>query len=198
MHTRAGSATRTPPALLAERLRDATRPAHERAEAAVDLPARLRSVADYADLLVRLEAFHRVTEGRVAHAVHAAGVPAPLRRDWTRAHLLRADLAALGVPAPPSSSGQGTGPDLPTAGHRRGAWYVLEGSRLGAGVISREVRRRLPDAVPATGAMTAGPDLGARWRTFRTWLDAAPATEHEAAVEGAVRTFDALHVGLAA
>jgi len=101
-------------------------------------------------------------------ALEQAGV-AEWMPDWperARRAVLTADLAALGSSVP------AFGPaEVPSSDFGAGLLYVLEGSRLGARFLARQVRAadaRLPLAYLAHGE---GQDL---WRSFLTWLNAVP------------------------
>lgn len=89
--------------------------------------------------------------------------------DWprrARRSALAADLAELGLDAPGFEPA-----DVPSPDFGAGLLYVLEGSRLGAKFLARQVRAAgagLPLAYLTHGE---GQDL---WRSFLTWLDAIP------------------------
>lgn len=125
--------------MMLELLRKETRRLHEETERAMDLPSRLSSESAYADLLSRLYAVVAPLE----HGLDALRLPSALGLDLERrrkAHLLRADLLALGRdavprPAPP--------PRLPDTDAAMGCLYVLEGSTLGGQIIRRQVQARL-------------------------------------------------------
>lgn len=101
-------------------------------------------------------------------ALERAGV-AEWLPDWperARRAALAADLAALGLSVPAFHPAEVPSPDFAA-----GLLYVLEGSRLGARFLSRQVRTAdagLPLAYLTHGE---GQDL---WRSFVTWLDAIP------------------------
>lgn len=101
-------------------------------------------------------------------ALERAGV-AEWLPDWPRRArrvALAQDLAALGLEAPPFGT-----LSVPSRDFGVGLIYVLEGSRLGARFLSRQVRaggQGLPLAYLAHGE---GEDL---WRSFLAWLDAIP------------------------
>lgn len=101
-------------------------------------------------------------------ALERAGVEAWLT-DWpqrARRAALTADLAALALPAPVFEPA-----DVPSRDFAAGLLYVLEGSRLGARFLARQVRAAdagLPLAYLTHGE---GPDL---WRSFLAWLEAIP------------------------
>lgn len=101
-------------------------------------------------------------------ALEEAGVVQHLP-DWSqraRRAALAADLAELGLPAPSFEAAQ-----IPSADFAAGLIYVLEGSRLGAKFLARQVRAAgagLPLSYLTHGE---GQDL---WRSFLAWLDAIP------------------------
>lgn len=101
-------------------------------------------------------------------ALERAGV-AEWLPDWpqrARRVALARDLAALGLEAPPFRAAL-----VPDRDFAAGLLYVLEGSRLGARFLSRQVQAvgaGLPLAYLTHGE---GQDL---WRSFLAWLDAIP------------------------
>ncbi len=153
-------------------LRNHTAAAHEAVDAAFG-GFDLAQTASYREFL---EAHARALPEAEARA--AAVWPA-LRR---RTPLLGADLAALG--------GEG---DLPVATSEAagpahwGALYVVEGSRLGGGLLAGRVGEGLPHAY-----LSATHEPG-EWRAIRTAIDAAAegqdAAWHEAMVAGALDVF---------
>lgn len=89
--------------------------------------------------------------------------------DWprrARREALARDLAALDLDMP-------TAPDAPTPSlaFATGMLYVLEGSRLGARFLSRQVRAADPDLPLAYLTHGENDDL---WRTFVAWMEALP------------------------
>jgi heme oxygenase len=114
----------------------------------------------------------------VEAALDAAGI-ARILPDWprrARTAALLADLAALGrePPAVPP-------PRFAPGGEALGAAYVLEGSRLGAALLLRQVGPGLPDAFLRHGAH------GGLWRSFLARL--APAPDRAAVIRGARQAF---------
>ncbi|WP_454718407.1 biliverdin-producing heme oxygenase [Caulobacter segnis] len=101
-------------------------------------------------------------------ALEKAGVAEQLP-DWpqrARRAALAADLAELGLEAPSFEPAEVTSPEAAA-----GLLYVLEGSRLGAKFLARQVRAAgagLPLAYLTHGE---GQDL---WRSFLAWLDTIP------------------------
>lgn len=103
--------------------------------------------------------------------------------DWPerrRAHLLRADLSALGAPARACEGALG----LATAEEILGAVYVLEGSRLGGGVLARSVPAHFPTQ------FLSGAD-GRRWRALLEILERVLISEPQriSAIGAARRVF---------
>ncbi|MEW6257365.1 MAG: biliverdin-producing heme oxygenase [Pseudomonadota bacterium] len=103
--------------------------------------------------------------------------------DWSerrRAHLLRADLAALGVA--PRADGAGVG--LANTEEVLGAVYVLEGARLGGAVLARVVPAHFP------AQFLAGVDAR-RWRLLLDILERVLISPRQraAAIDAACRVF---------
>ncbi|QNE33336.1 biliverdin-producing heme oxygenase [Sphingomonas sp. NBWT7] len=115
-----------------------------------------------------------------AAETQAATIWPTLRR---RMPALAADLAALDVAMPPAAVTLSRG-----AAAAWGALYVIEGSRLGGGMLAKMVGPGLPRAY--LGAT----HLPGEWRLIREAIDAAAAGEddawHAAMVDGALRTFE--------
>jgi heme oxygenase len=103
---------------------------------------------------------------------------------------LRADLIALGEPAPAAAAAEVLA-DIDAA---LGAAYVLEGSALGGQVLARRVEAALGDAPTRYLAPHGGPATGVRWRQFLVELErhgaAAPASARARACAAACATFD--------
>jgi heme oxygenase len=142
-------------------LRSATAPEHEAVDAAfggfdlTDTKAYGRFLGAHARALPAVEA---VLAG-------VAGLP-PLR---SRTALLAADLAALDLPVPPP---------LPFAAPQDqasafGMAYVIEGSRLGGGMLSKRIAPSMPRAY------LAATHLPGEWRAFGQALDAAAGDDPE-------------------
>ncbi|MDO8409248.1 MAG: biliverdin-producing heme oxygenase [Phenylobacterium sp.] len=168
-------------------LRTATRQDHERVDQ-LGGGFDLAKPADYGAFLLG----HAAVLPPLEAALDAAP-PQDLPPGWPerrRAKALLADLAELGLTAPPPSPIA-----VPaTSAARVGALYVLEGSRLG-GIL---LRRRLAQAQPgAPSAYLAHGDGQPLWRTFLEWLDSRaldPAETH-AAIDGARGVFAAFEAG---
>jgi heme oxygenase len=149
----------------------------------MDLPASVGSTADYVRLLGTLWSFYGPLEAQLGSIDGLAGA----LPDWSerrKAHLLAADLAALGAGVPAgndaTSAALAAVGDLPAA---FGALYVSEGSTLGGAIVGPNIRStlrargELGEAFTFYGAY--GPLLGSRWRDFIAALsheaDASPA-----------------------
>jgi heme oxygenase (biliverdin-IX-beta and delta-forming) len=119
----------------------------------------LRCEEDYRRFLLAQAAAFLPIEERLDDAGSIEFVP-----DWMarrRAHLLRADLAALGADEPvriPS-------PPLESPAARLGAIYVLEGSRLGGAVLKRGLAETSPRS------FLAAPQNQGSWRKLLESLD---------------------------
>ncbi len=139
----------------AQRLRTATAAAHDAVDAAY---ARfdLRDPASYAAFLTA----HARILPPIEAAVAASGVLPPFP---PRTPALAADLAALDVAMPPPMT---VAIDADPAAVW-GSFYVVEGSRLGGVMLSRQVSAGLPTAYLAAGH---GPG---DWRRIRAAIDAA-------------------------
>ncbi|MGJ7441953.1 biliverdin-producing heme oxygenase [Aquipuribacter sp. MA13-6] len=181
-------ATRTSTA--SELLRQRTREAHARAEAAFDVDRRLATRATYTDLLVRLHGYYAPMEDALASWDAGATTPSLGMDLRSRAHLLGADLVQLGRwgEAVPDrlSTAVGAAPlmGLPEA---LGRLYVLEGSALGGRLVARHARAALGPDVPVAFFTGAGlPDLTTRWRSLQRRLDELEPQGHLDAVDRAV------------
>lgn len=171
-------------------LREATASRH----AAIDALLALRrpfGAAHYTRVLQGFGTFLSAWESRMAQVL-----PAPWQA-WfaasTRLHLVRQDLAAMGLPdAPPATAP----PALDSPAAALGSLYVLEGSALGGQFIAAAARRHLA-LTPDHGAAYfhgCGSATAARWREFLGRLDAdlASPEARAQAVQGAAATFDVL------
>lgn len=161
------------PAMLLAELRRQTRALHARAEQAVNLPLRLKSLAAYQHLLGRFYGFYVPLEAQL-ELITAAGA---LGLDWQprrKAPLLLRDLMALGAtPEAIQRLPQCTRlPSVDDAVAALGCLYVLEGATLGGQVIRRQVQQQLGlDAERGCAFFTGyAADTGARWSEFCTVL----------------------------
>jgi heme oxygenase len=154
-------------------LRSRTAAAHEVVDAAFG-GYDLRDPTDYRRFLMAHARALPVAEAR------AAAVWPELRR---RTPLLAADLAALGV-----ASDLASVTEADAGAGQFGALYVVEGSRLGGGLLAERVADEMPRAY-----LSATHEPG-EWRAIRAAIDAAAsgrdAAWHQALVAGALETFD--------
>lgn len=177
-------------------LRDALRAATSQSHARLD--ALFEAVTDPA----RSELYERFIV--MNHAGHEASEPvlvdSPLLQvlpewpTWSRLPALRLDMAEMRLPPLALPAFAPARPDLPQA---VGIAYVLEGSRLGAAVIHRQLQKSL--------SSRRGPALachylrdGAGGRHFRSFIDTVSALDWNErslnrAGEAAVATFDYFH-----
>lgn len=159
---------------LSVRLRAATIDLHQRVEDRVDILRRTESRDGTADLMLRMEAFYRALEPRLARSLAESVPPDYL---VARVPRLRIDLDALAPGWRPLPE-----PLLSSEADGLGALYVLEGASIGGQVIARHLRERLAFRSEFFG----GEGVGPRWRAFRTLLDER---EDETAIEAAKATF---------
>ena len=149
---------------LRDHLRAATAESHAALDATVAAFG-LGTPAGYAAFLTA----SAVALGPLERGLELAGVGAWLP-DWPRRARrggLARDLAMLGKAPPPVREPA----SVPSPAFAAGLLYVLEGSRLGARFLARQVRAAgagLPLAYLTHGE---GEDL---WRSFLVWLEAIP------------------------
>lgn len=172
---------------LPEWLRAQTARCHDRVEAVADIRGRVRTRADYIDLLGRLAGLHTGLEAQLcAHVWDRAWVGVGINiAAHCRAGLLVADLGALGM-TPGASMAQ---PPFACFGHALGCLYVLEGSALGGRVVAGMVREAIGE-VPMT--FLNGRGRGGQWPAVRSALRCfeAQGGDRDAVVAGALATFD--------
>lgn len=180
----------------ADRLRGATRDAHDAVEHALDWERRTASREAYRGWLAALHGFHRGWEPAVAAAI---GDPAFLAPRF-KLELLEADLRALGGMAGGAAGRVPAWRDTLVLGDRAAAWgslYVLEGSMLGGRIVARRVAATLGHASRYHAAY--GAETGAMWRDVRARLERELVDEgaRDRAAEAARATFAALGSWLA-
>lgn len=169
-------------------LREACAAAHAKLDAKLtrfDLTERV----SYAEMLSRMSGPLGALEGALA-----AGAWPVLFSDWlarSRSDALRADLAALGG----AYRDEKLAP-IEDEGRAFGALYVLEGSRLGARVLARQVSASGDPAVRAATRFFHHAEDQQHWRSFIVALNgsAAVAARPQRAIDAArdaFRRFDA-------
>ncbi|MBJ7573807.1 biliverdin-producing heme oxygenase [Luteimonas sp. MC1828] len=163
-------------------VRAATRATHEALDAA--LPDGLHGVDDYTRYLGALLPLAQWLADSWSPAW-----PEELAcwYDSERVDCLRADLAALDAPASGSAMASAA-----TPAEWLGGCYVMEGSALGARVLSRHVDALVNERPEVADARQFMRHLGRdpkRWRCFAGRLDALPADAVADAVRGARRGF---------
>ncbi len=176
-------------------LRSETKHHHQRVERAVDLPARLRSLDCYRDLLERFYGYYSPLEQRLMAVASSGTLPLDLQ-PRLKAALLRQDLLALGRTAEeiielPVCQEL---PQVADAADALGCLYVLEGATLGGQIISREVRRVLGLGLSSGCAFfySYGTSTGKYWSDFCSALadygDRHPGAESQV-IAAATETF---------
>ena len=159
-----------PGAEFLTRLRAETRVLHAATERHLAPAERLQDVHGYVRLLRTLYPLYASVEARLlsfdAFAALDPSLDVLARR---RAHLLLADLRALGVDADPRGDMRdAAAPGLGHFAHALGALYVLEGSRLGGRLLARRVAANIGGAT--LGALSFlrsdGSDVGPLWTGY--------------------------------
>lgn len=182
-----------------EALRAATEAVHLRLHgipAFHDLAEGRLTRAAYAALLNRKLGFHAALEARLAEAPSLApfGIELAAR---CRTHLLRADLAWLGVPAEAEPA-----PLAPfaTAAEALGGLYVAEGSTLGGRHLARALDALLPPGLDGRRFLLGhGERHGEMWRACCAAIEACGTTPAGRAdmIRGAEATFAAFEAWFA-
>lgn len=170
-----------------ERLRDATRLAHERLEERLDILASMQSLEGRRQLAARFHSLHAGMEAALEPwLAPIEGLDFAARR---RTRALADDLAALGVEPPPSHSA----PQPVDAAEALGLFYVLEGSSLGGKVIRKQAERAGLDMTGLSFLDPYGARTGEAWRQFLAVLEREcppqDRTRGEAAARGGVMGF---------
>jgi heme oxygenase (biliverdin-IX-beta and delta-forming) len=188
--------SRAPSPILAA-LRQHTRDAHQRVEAALPVMSEGLTIPAYVALLRRLHWFYGRTEGeldRWATELRPYGIDLEARR---KEPLLARDLWALGAAPLPTGGRPAAAPS--TVGRALGAVYVVEGATLGGQVVRRQLARTL-GLTPSHGCAffaSYGDRVGPMWRECCAGLErygAAHADDAGALAEllaGAVDAFRA-------
>lgn len=173
------------------RLRVVTRPAHDLLEGALGLLDEQLDRETYKLVLERFYGFWCGWEPQVATLLQDKPLFDPRRR----MHLLRADLAVLGLSARAVDAlPKCPLPLLHDAAEALGSLYVMEGSTLGGRIIQRNVERCLgfDSRSGCTYFAGYGASTGIMWRLLLARLDEASATDAERVATGATATFERL------
>lgn len=174
-------------------LKERTRASHLAIEAKVDFMRVDLDLGTYRGWLERLQAFHSSFESALDD-VGASSLVADLD-SRKKSGLLEADLMALGFPVTRRRSMSSSLPKLTSRARILGSLYVIEGSTLGAQLITRHLEKFLPP--DAHGALAYfrgyGPETGRRWMTFASLVrhHLTDEVEIEEAVDAAIETFEA-------
>jgi heme oxygenase len=177
---------------LHARLKEATRAAHARLEAALGILATPLALERIIRLLERFHGFHAAWEPALA-----GRVPDLLLRPRLKLPLLQHDLHCLGVAEqqllalPSCERAAGLCASHAAAA---GTLYVMEGSTLGGRIISRSLRAapwHPPQSLQYWNPY--GDDTGRRWSETLAYLESLPPADDDAVVSSAIDTFDVLH-----
>lgn len=156
-----------------QRLRDATRDAHQRLEDRADVLGRTRTAAARRDLVEAFCGLHADAEAALAPwLADLAGLDFEARR---RSSHLAADLAVVGGKPPPPHPIA-----ITSRGEALGLMYVLEGSTLGGRVIRRQVVGQGGDMAGLSFLDPYGEQVGERWKSFLAVVEAEARTDADA------------------
>lgn len=167
-------------------LKEETRLAHDRLEAAVDLLRSDLSLEDYGNVLKRFYGIYRPLESALEFPVESLKTPSLVK-----------DLKALGL----ETAGLSTSPEIPehtTVSQFMGIRYVLEGSNLGGIVLSRHFHQKFGIG-PETGLSFftgAGERTLPKWKEFLEELEKfgqSKACQEKEVLRGALSTFELLN-----
>lgn len=180
-------------ATLRQRLQQATRDSHERLHVHPLLAPLGRDDITLNDYAAILAAFYRFYQ---RHEPRFARIAPRFPREVRPLELLAHDFAVLDLAAPPpEESPVGT----PSFAAYLGYLYVKQGSTLGGQVIAKGLERHLGLKRGAESFFFygAGPETGADWKAFETFLNnhAAPPEESEI-IAAAVTMFEDLEAQL--
>jgi heme oxygenase len=184
----------------AERLRQATWERHQQIEKCAPLRrvfAKDYQLVEYAQLLERFYGFYQVVEP-LLETVLAAPSEAPFRRP-AKCPLLVADVEGLGHPklGPDTVPMCFYPPQIETPTDAIGVAYVLEGSTMGGGVISRYLAGHFGDAVgQSLGFYSSyGEAALANWMAFKEHLNQR-FSHDEKGIVAVIRAVDATYLSL--
>jgi heme oxygenase len=179
---------------LLYRLRTETRHQHDAIEQTLLLMEDDLTLEGYRRRLEQFYGFYQPVEQRLLDGGGpiAPWLPVPQRR---KAHLLKADLKALGQHAalPPVCTNL---PPLDSAAECFGCMYVLEGASLGGVIISRHAGQRLGITPESGGSFFFGygEQTGVMWQQFRAAITAfsVESDDQDVVIASARATFEAL------
>ncbi|HYO81993.1 MAG TPA: biliverdin-producing heme oxygenase [Bryobacteraceae bacterium] len=181
------------------RLKHDTADLHERVERHIPIFSPQFDLSAYITLIERFYGYWAPLEEQLLKVDGLCDPPLVLP-ERLKTHLLSADLQRFGV-NPHDLPTCSALPDVSTFPRACGCLYVLEGSTLGSQVIARQLRQAL-DLDRENGASyfnAYGPETGARWRTFREFVEARTSPEFIAPTVAAAReTFASLDCWLTA
>ncbi len=178
-----------------QQLRQATRVAHARVEAALPVLDPSLTRDRYARVVEALHGYYAAVEPLLEVALGCGDDPKP-QPSRAKLPLLAADLRALG--RTPSQIGRlprcTVVPDVGTASHALGILYVFEGATLGGQIIAKHLRERLAIEPASGGAFFYGYGTATRsmWTRFAVQVDRSASVQAAAAVAAAIATFETL------
>lgn len=180
---------------MMERLREATAAEHRDLESCLELSQRLRSPADYAQLLADFHGFHRPYERKLAQVWPQDAAPFALS-PRLRLSALEADLIALGW-KPDRISALPEAQELPALANMAsimGGLYVTEGSTLGGRFIVQELESAKMPRNAMNYFRSYGEGVAAMWKEFGTKMEhfAKETERSDDIVDGAKQTFGAM------
>ncbi len=184
--------------MLLELLKTRTRTNHERLERDLDISAHLADRDSYIRLLARFYGWYQPWESTVRHFPDTSVAAFMSYRFKT--DLLRDDLHMLGVDTSIISNlPLASPPKYKSASELLGACYVLEGSTLGAQIISRMIAQKLGFRTGSGSSFYAayGTSTGERWKEFKQFLELHPgANDVDAVTNSADQTFELIRTWL--
>ncbi len=160
--------------LLSQQLKEETVTTHRQLEGMM-IPAikNIQTREDYIQLLLLFYTFFGGLELLIANTINVAALTDYAER--RKIALIQADLHQLSVERLPAFCGDSILPTVTDSNAAWGALYVMEGSTLGGGVISKMIMERLPPEFKgAVSFFTSyGADTMRMWNAFKHSLDSA-------------------------
>ncbi len=157
--------------MLSARLKEETALEHEALEN--EMMPLLRHATDlhsYARLLGGMQLFLVPLE-TAAHSFFTKDA-LPDLENRRNAGLLATDLSALNKAHLPAGNAVAFVPEITSLAQAWGAFYLLEGSTLGGQMITKMLRRQLPEAAQQLAYFEGyGAQTGSMWKTFKKHLD---------------------------